>query len=44
MGYISWFTRDMTGGRGWIALAAQALGGKSVIGVTLSSLLFSTGE
>lgn len=44
MGYISWFTRDMTGGRGWIALAAQALGGKSVIGVTLSALLFSTGE
>ena len=44
MGYISWFTRDMTGGRGWIALAAQALGGKSILGVTLSSLLFSTGE
>jgi len=44
MGYISWFTRDMTAGRGWIALAAQALGGKSVVGVTLSSLLFSTGE
>jgi len=44
MGYISWFTRDMTAGRGWIALAAQALGGKSVLGVTLSSLLFSTGE
>ncbi|MEA1884415.1 MAG: hypothetical protein U9N62_07860 [Thermotogota bacterium] len=34
----------MTGGRGWITLAAQALGGKSILGVTLSSLLFSTGE
>ncbi len=44
MGYVTWFTRDMTAGRGWIALAAQALGGKSVLGVTLSSLLFSTGE
>ncbi len=44
MGYVSWFTRDMTGGRGWIALAAQALGGKSTIGVTLSALLFGTGE
>jgi len=23
MGYISWFTREMTGGRGWIGLAAS---------------------
>ncbi|HPF16768.1 MAG TPA: ABC transporter permease [Thermotogota bacterium] len=44
MGSISWFTKEMTGGRGWIALAAQALGGKGVWTVTASTLLFSTGE
>ena len=26
MGYVSWFSRDMVSGRGWIALAAEAMG------------------
>ena len=26
MGYVSWFARDMTSGRGFIALAANAMG------------------
>ena len=40
MGYVSWFSRDMTAGRGFIAIAAATLGGNMPIGVLLSSLLF----
>lgn len=42
MGYVSWFSRDMSAGRGWIALAAEAMGGGNVVGTVLSSLLFGT--
>lgn len=44
MGYVSWFARDMTSGRGFIALAAQALGGKSAILGALGALLFGVAE
>jgi ABC-type uncharacterized transport system permease subunit len=44
MGYVSWFARVMTSGRGFIALAAQALGGTSAYGVALGSLLFGFSE
>lgn len=40
MGYVSWFSRDMTAGRGWIAIAAEAMGLGNVVGTILSSLLF----
>jgi len=40
MGYVSWFSRDMTSGRGFIAVAAATLGGNMPLGVFLSSLLF----
>lgn len=40
MGYVSWFSRDMTAGRGFIALAAEAMGGGSPIGSFFTSLLF----
>jgi general nucleoside transport system permease protein len=40
MGYVSWFSRDMTAGRGFIALAAEAMGGASPVGSFLTSLLF----
>ncbi len=40
MGYVSWFSRDMTAGRGFIAIAASTLGGLAPLGVMLSSLLF----
>lgn len=40
MSYVSWFSRDMTAGRGFIALAAEAMGRGSPIGTLLSSLLF----
>jgi len=40
MGYVSWFSRDMTAGRGFIAIAAATLGGNLPVGILLSSLLF----
>lgn len=40
MGYVSWFSRDMTAGRGFIGLAASALGGVHPIGTALASLFF----
>lgn len=40
MGYVSWFSRDMTAGRGFIAIAAATLGGNLPLGTFLSSLLF----
>ncbi|NMB21380.1 MAG: ABC transporter permease [Firmicutes bacterium] len=40
MGYVSWFSRDMTAGRGFIGLAASALGGVHPLGTALASLFF----
>ncbi|MEW6106129.1 MAG: ABC transporter permease, partial [Bacillota bacterium] len=40
MGYVSWFSRDMTSGRGFIALAANALGGRHPVGGFIASLFF----
>ncbi len=44
MGYVSWFTRDMVAGRGWIAIAAEAMGRGSVVGTAVTSLLFGTAD
>jgi simple sugar transport system permease protein len=40
MGYVSWFSKNMTAGRGFIALAAEAMGGATPQGAMLTSLLF----
>lgn len=40
MGYVSWFSRDMTAGRGFIAIAASTLGNLTPVGIFISSLLF----
>jgi simple sugar transport system permease protein len=40
MGYLSLFQRDMTAGRGFIALATPALGNGTPIGTMLASILF----
>jgi ABC-type uncharacterized transport system permease subunit len=40
MGYVSWFSRDMTAGRGFIAIAAASIGGNLPVGTFLGSLLF----
>ncbi len=40
MGYLSMINKNMTAGRGFIALAAEAMGGATPIGTMLSSLFF----
>ncbi|HWP80295.1 MAG TPA: ABC transporter permease [Candidatus Acidoferrum sp.] len=40
MGYVSWFARDMTAGRGFIALAAEAMGRGTPVGTMASSVFF----
>ena len=41
LGYVSFFTRDMIAGRGFIGMAAESMGRGSPIGVLLSSVFFS---
>lgn len=43
-GYLTMFTKDMTAGRGFIALAASSMGGNTPIGGFLVSLLFGTAQ
>lgn len=40
MGYVSWFSANMTSGRGFIALAASAMGRNLPLGSMLASLFF----
>jgi general nucleoside transport system permease protein len=40
MGYVSWFSRNMSAGRGWIALAAEAMGNGIVGKTVIASFLF----
>lgn len=44
MGYLTWFTKDMVAGRGFIALAAEAMGGGSPLVTMLSALLFGLSD
>ena len=44
MGYVSWFARDMVAGRGWIAIAAEAMGQSSTLGTAVTSLLFGAAD
>ena len=44
MGYVSWFSRDMVSGRGWIALAAEAMGLQHPLGTAATSLLFGVAD
>jgi ABC-type uncharacterized transport system permease subunit len=44
MGYVSWFAANMSAGRGFIALAAQVMGGSSAYGTAASSLLLGLAE
>jgi len=41
MGYLNWFTRDMVAGRGFIGLAASAMGQSNPIGAFVSSMVFA---
>lgn len=44
MGYVSWFSRDMVNGRGWIAIAAEAMGRTTAFGTAVTSLLFGAAD
>jgi general nucleoside transport system permease protein len=44
MGYLSMFTRDMIAGRGWIAIAAEAMGRGSTMGTTATAFLFGAAD
>ncbi|QUL98800.1 MAG: ABC transporter permease [Candidatus Fermentithermobacillus carboniphilus] len=44
MGYVSWFSRNMTSGRGFIALAAEALGRRHPVGGFIASLFFGLAD
>lgn len=43
-GYMSMFTKDMSAGRGFIALAASSMGGNTPLGGFLVSLLFGAAQ
>lgn len=44
MGYVSWFSRDMIAGRGFIALAAQQLGQGTTLGTMAATLVFGMAD
>lgn len=44
MGYMDKFARDMTAGRGFIALAAEALGRATPVGTLIASLFFGIAD
>lgn len=44
MGYVSWFSANMSAGRGFVALAADLMGYGSAWGTMLASLLLGTAE
>lgn len=44
MGYVKYFARDMTSGRGFIALAAVYLGAKHPVGTAIAALAFGAAD
>lgn len=44
MGYVSWYVKNMTAGRGWIGIAAAAMSGQHPLLGTLSALLFGIAD
>ena len=44
MGYLSNFTKNMISGRGYIAMAAEAMGQSTPFGTMISSMLFGAAE
>ncbi|MBC8588950.1 ABC transporter permease [Paratissierella segnis] len=44
MGYVSFFSKEMVAGRGFIGMAAESMGRGTPIGVLLSSLLFGAAD
>jgi ABC-type uncharacterized transport system permease subunit len=44
MGYVSWFGANMSGGRGFIAIAAEVMGGGTAYGTGVASLVLGGAE
>ncbi|WP_170311518.1 ABC transporter permease [Vallitalea okinawensis] len=44
LGYVSFFSRDMIAGRGFIGMAAESMGRGTPIGVLISSVLFGMAD
>ncbi len=44
MGYVSWFTGGMSAGRGFIAIAAEVMGGGAALGTFVSALVLGAAE
>ena len=44
MGYLSFFSRDMIAGRGFITLAAQNMGGAAPLGTLIASIIFGIAD
>ncbi len=44
MGYLSWFSKDMIAGRGFVALAACAMGQGRPLGTLIASVAFGTAD
>lgn len=44
LGYVSFFSKNMTAGRGFIGMAAESMGHGSPVGVLLATLLFSVSD
>lgn len=44
MGYVSFFSKNMIAGRGWIGMAAEAMGRGNPLGIFLSSLIFGIAD
>ena len=44
MGYVSWFAKDLTAGRGWIGIAAAAMSGQHPVGSAIASVFFGVAD
>ena len=44
MGYVSWFAKDLTAGRGWIGIAAAAMSCQHPVGAAVASIFFGVAD
>jgi len=44
MGYVSFFSKNMIAGRGWIGMAAEAMGRGNPFGICIASMLFGIAD
>ena len=44
MGYVTWFTGGMTAGRGYVAIAAEVMGGGGAFGTLAASLILAVAD